>query len=119
MGVLRPAHATARFSGAPEGGGAMHPYLVAAAVLAVVALAGLGIVAITTGWLMPLGRHRVLRPKLWGYGAVTASVGMTLFMFLGPFHGPDAEMTSFAMSGMGLFLLGNVFQLAAQRPGRP
>lgn len=96
----------------------MHWYLVGMAALAVTGLAGLGIAAITTGWVAPWGRRRVLRPKLWGYGSVVSAVGMSLFMFLGPFRGPDADLTPYAMTGMTLFLAGSVLQVAGQRPGR-
>ncbi|WP_369248963.1 hypothetical protein [Streptomyces sp. R41] len=97
----------------------MHSYLVAFAVLAVVGLAGIGIAGITTGWVPPWGRRRVLRPKLWGYGSVVGAVGMSLYMFLGPFRGPDADMTPYAMAGMAVFFVGLVLQMAGQRPGRP
>lgn len=96
----------------------MHWMLVALAALAVSGLAAIGIAGITTGWVPPWGRHRVLRPKLWGYGALVGAVGMSLFMFLGPFRGPDAEMTPYAMTGLAVFLVGTVLQMAGQRPGR-
>jgi len=95
----------------------MHWILVALAALAVVGLAGIGIAAITTGWVPPWG-NPVLRPKLWGYGSLVGSVGMSLFMFLGPFKGPDADMTPYATAGLVLFLVGTALQFAGQRPGR-
>ncbi|WP_406473791.1 hypothetical protein [Streptomyces sp. NBC_01615] len=97
----------------------MHWYLVAFAVLAVTGLAGFGIATITTGWVPPWARRRVLRPKVWGYGSVLSAAGMSLFMFLGPFRGPDADMTPYAMTGLAMFLAGTVLQAAGQRPGRP
>jgi hypothetical protein len=100
-------------------GDRMHWILVTVAVIALVALAGAGVAAITTGWLAPWGRRRVLRPTLWGYGAVVGAVGMALYMFLGPFRGPDLAMAPYAMSGMALFFVGLALQWAGQRPGRP
>ncbi|MCX4577267.1 hypothetical protein OHB41_29635 [Streptomyces sp. NBC_01571] len=88
-------------------------------VLVLGALAGAGIVAITTGRLPPLGRDRVLRPRLWGYGALVSAVGLGVFLFLGPFHGPDLRMAPYALSGTAVFLVGSALQMAARRPGRP
>ncbi|GGN82519.1 hypothetical protein GCM10011579_070260 [Streptomyces albiflavescens] len=96
----------------------MHWMLVALGALAVTGLAAIGIAAITTGWVPPWGRRRVLRPKLWGYGALVGAVGMSLYMFLGPFRGPDADITPYAMTGLALFFVGVVLQMAGQRPGR-
>ncbi|MER5403354.1 hypothetical protein [Streptomyces sp. NPDC002769] len=88
-------------------------------VLVLGALAGAGIVAITTGRLPPFGRDRVLRPRLWGYGALVSAVGLGVFLFLGPFHGPDLSMAPYALSGTAVFLVGSALQMAARRPGRP
>ncbi|MFJ2391964.1 hypothetical protein ACIOTI_04360 [Streptomyces sp. NPDC087843] len=88
-------------------------------VLVLGALAGAGIVAITTGRLPPLGRDRVLRPRLWGYGALVSAFGLGVFLFLGPFHGPDLRMAPYALSGTAVFLVGSALQMAARRPGRP
>jgi hypothetical protein len=96
----------------------MNTFLVAAAVLVLVGLAGVGVATITTGWVPPIGRSRVLRPQLWGYGALMAAVGMSMFLFLGPFHGPPADPNPFAWVGFAVGLAGNMLQLAAQRPGR-
>ncbi|MER5470138.1 hypothetical protein [Streptomyces sp. NPDC002685] len=96
----------------------MHWYLVGLAALVVTAQAGFGIAAITTGWIPPWFRRRVLRPKQWGWGALTGAVGMSLFMFLGPFHGPDADLTPYAMGGLALYLASLVLLTMGQRPGR-
>jgi hypothetical protein len=47
-----------------------------------------------------------------------AAVGMSMFLFLGPFHGPPADPNPFAWVGFAVGLSGNMLQLAAQRPGR-
>ncbi|MFB7247069.1 hypothetical protein CW362_04130 [Streptomyces populi] len=96
----------------------MHWYFVAGAVLVVMAQAGLGAVALTRQWIPPWMRSRVVRPKLWGRGALTGAVGWSLFMFLGPLRGPDAGMMPYALGGMVLFIAGLGVQAAGQRPGR-
>ncbi|MFJ9138029.1 hypothetical protein ACIRRT_33710 [Streptomyces sp. NPDC102256] len=96
----------------------MHGYLVGLAVAAVTGGAGLGVAAIAASWVPPLVRRRVVRPRLWGWGALSGSLGMSLFMLLGPFHGPDADMTPYAMTGMALFLVGQALQMLGQYPGR-
>jgi len=96
----------------------MHWYLVAGAALVVAALAVMGVIAVVTGWVAPWIRGQVVRPKLWGYGAVTGAAGMALFMFIGPFHGADVELAPLAMAGMAVFFVGLALQWVAQRPGR-
>ncbi|MFJ8994370.1 hypothetical protein ACIRQH_28705 [Streptomyces sp. NPDC102279] len=86
--------------------------------LAALVAAGLGVAAIATYWVPPWFRRRVVRPRLWGWGALSGSVGMSLFMFLGPFHGPDADMTPYAMTGVALFVVGQALQMLGQYPGR-
>lgn len=93
----------------------MHMYLVVAAAVAMALLAGAGIAAVTAGWVVPWGRSRVVRPKLWGYGALLSAAGGTFFVFLGPLagaYGPLPWLGWLAlMAGLGL-------QMLAQRPGR-
>ncbi|MFF0136357.1 hypothetical protein ACFYRN_07910 [Streptomyces sp. NPDC005227] len=96
----------------------MHGYFVALAALVAAGVAGLGVAAIATYWVPPWFRRRVVRPRLWGWGALSGSVGMSLFMFLGPFHGPDADMTPYAMTGVALFVVGQALQMLGQYPGR-
>lgn len=96
----------------------MHECLVGLAVLAVTVGTGLGVAAVAASWVPPWVRRRVVRPRVWGWGALSGSVGMALFMFLGPFHGPDADLTPYAMTGMALFLVGQALQILGQHPGR-
>ncbi|MGQ4378686.1 hypothetical protein ACN6K9_001336 [Streptomyces sp. SAS_267] len=96
----------------------MHGYFVGGVVLIVAAQAGIGTAALTRYWIPPWVRPRVVRPKLWGWGALTGAVGWSLFMFLGPLHGPDAAMMPYALGGMALFIASLVVQMVAQRPGR-
>ncbi|MFD8002445.1 hypothetical protein [Streptomyces mirabilis] len=97
----------------------MHPYLVGLVALAMTGTALMGIAGITTGWVAPWMRIRVLRPKLWGYGVLVGAVGMSLYMFIGPFRGPDLSMAPFAMTGLAMFFAGLWLQTLSRRPGRP
>ncbi|MFE2581358.1 hypothetical protein [Streptomyces sp. NPDC059378] len=90
-------------------------YLVVAGALAVTLMAGFGIAAVTTGWVVPVGRHRVLRPKLWGYGQLIGAVGMSLWMFLGVF---PARFDVLPLVGWFMFMGSLGVQWLAQRPGR-
>lgn len=98
----------------------MHMYLVVAAVLAVTLQAGLGIATLTTGWLAPWARKRVLRPRLWGYGMLAGGIGMGVYLFLGPWGGgpSDGARGTAAWCGWGLSMAGLLVQMFAQRPRR-
>ncbi|MGH1554939.1 hypothetical protein ACRAWF_32590 [Streptomyces sp. L7] len=48
-------------------------WLAAAALLL---LAALGVFTATTGWMPPMARGRVVRPELWGLGALASALGM-------------------------------------------
>ncbi|MGW4569101.1 hypothetical protein ACWEN3_44510 [Streptomyces sp. NPDC004561] len=93
----------------------MHMFLVVAAALVVALMVGFGVAGITTGWVIPLGRRRILRPKLWGYGQLTGAVGLALWMFLGALpHRFDV----LPLVGWFLFMGALGLQMLAQRPGR-
>lgn len=94
----------------------MHMYVMGAAVLAVLLLVACGGAAVATGWVMPFGRGRVLRPRLWGYGALLCAVGMALFMFVGPLA--EAGLSPLPVIGWFMFMAGLVLQFLARRPGR-
>src|SRR4051812_1674087 len=93
----------------------MDMYLMVAGALVVTLMAGFGIAGITTGWGMPLRRHRVLRPKLWGYGQLLGAVGASLWMFLGVF---PAKLDVLPLIGWFVFMGSLGVQTLAQRPGR-
>ncbi|WP_316748037.1 hypothetical protein [Streptomyces herbicida] len=93
----------------------MHMYLVVAAALVVTLMAVFGIAGITTGWVVPFGRRRILRPKLWGYSQLLGAVGMSLWMFLGVF--PE-KMDVIPLIGWFMFMGSLGIQVLAQRPGR-
>ncbi|MEU6218178.1 hypothetical protein ABZ845_11770 [Streptomyces sp. NPDC047022] len=98
----------------------MHMYMVGAAVTAVALMVGIGVAGITTGWVPPWARRRVLRPKLTGCGALTGGIGMAMYLFLGPWGGypSDGLRGAVAWCGWGLFMAGLLLQLLGRRPGR-
>ncbi|MEU0211356.1 hypothetical protein ABZ235_08010 [Streptomyces canus] len=96
----------------------MHETLVILAVLVLTAGAGLGLAAITTGWIVPgPGRAKVLRPHVWGYGTLVAMAGSGTFLFVGPLQGPDMGHFPLAISGMAVFAAGLYIQRQAVKPG--
>ncbi|WP_367321018.1 hypothetical protein [Streptomyces sp. HUAS ZL42] len=96
----------------------MHWIVVAAAVLTVVAGVAMGLAGITVGWVPPWGRRRILRPKLWGYGSLVATVGMSGCLFLGRSHGPSSVFGAVILASWVVWIVGLYVQLLAQRPGR-
>ncbi|MGW3512219.1 hypothetical protein [Streptomyces sp. NPDC000994] len=99
----------------------MHSMAMGTTALALVVVAGvavIGILGITTGWVPPVGWKKVLRPKLWGYGTLTAAVGMGAFLCLGPLSSRPAAHFNLALVGMAVFFLGSFLQYLAQRPAR-
>ncbi|MFD7937737.1 hypothetical protein ACFV4T_24910, partial [Streptomyces sp. NPDC059755] len=64
-------------------------------------------------------RTRVLRPRLWGVGALMSALGLGLFMFLGPMASHDLAVNLYVPpAGMAVNLAGLAVQTLAQRPGR-
>ena len=89
-------------------------YMVVVGALVVTLMAGLGIAAITTGWVVPVRRHRILRPKLLGYGQLAGAVGASLWMFLGVF---PARLGVLPVIGLFMFMGGLGVSKLAERPG--
>jgi hypothetical protein len=97
----------------------MHATLVILAVLVLTAGAGLGLAAITTGWIAPgPGRAKVLRPHVWGYGTLVSMAGIGTYLFVGPLQGPDMGHFPLAISGMAVFAAGLCIQRQAMKPAR-
>ncbi|MEV6837648.1 hypothetical protein AB0N17_24595 [Streptomyces sp. NPDC051133] len=93
----------------------MHMYMVVAAVLIVASMVAFGVAALTTGWVMPFARRRVLRPKLHGYGQLIGAVGLSLWMFLGLI---PRRFDVVPLIGWFLWMGALGLQMLAQRPGR-
>ncbi|TQJ55478.1 hypothetical protein [Streptomyces sp. SLBN-115] len=96
----------------------LHWSLVVTAVVCVTGMAVVGIAAVMRGWVPPFGRRRVLRPRLWGVGALMSALGLGLFMFLGPMAAHDLAVNPYVPpAGMAVNLAGLAVQMLAQRPG--
>ncbi|RVU19546.1 hypothetical protein EOT10_29090 [Streptomyces antnestii] len=95
----------------------MHWYLVGVAAALWVLVAVSGVVAIRTGRVLPpwVGR-RVLRPRLWGAGAIVMALGMAV-PSLYPVAHSDMAIDAVFVVGTGLFLGGMACQMLAQRQG--
>ncbi|WP_158692690.1 hypothetical protein [Streptomyces roseochromogenus] len=93
----------------------MHMFLAVAAAVVYGLLAVSGIASITTGWVVPWLRTRVLRPRLWGYGSLLAAVGGAVFLYLGPLAERYGSLPWLGWLG---FMAGLGLQMLAQRPGR-
>ncbi len=99
----------------------MHEALVTTAALVVAVGVVFGVVAITTGRIIPgpeSGRAKVLRPRVWGYGTLVFAVGIGMFIFLGPLQGPTGGYSRYALVGLVLSSLGLYVQRLAAKPGR-
>lgn len=95
----------------------MHLLIVVGAWLAVALFVAAGVASVVTGWVPWPARRRVVRPRLWGYGTLLTSLGLSLLLLLGPLE--DAGAGTVAFCGYcALFLAGFVVQALAQRPGR-
>ncbi|MFJ1905845.1 hypothetical protein [Streptomyces sp. NPDC088156] len=88
-------------------------------VVCVTIMAAFGIAAVTREWVPPLGRSLVLRPRLWGAGALMSALGLSLFVFLGPLA-PGGRAVNFyvPLAGMAVNFAGLGVQSLARRPGR-
>jgi predicted phage tail protein len=95
----------------------VHWYLVGVAVVLWVLIAAAGVVALWTGRVLPrwVGR-RILRPRLWGTGAIVTALGMAV-PSLYPVAHSDAAIDAVFVTGTSLFLGGLACQMLAQRPG--
>ncbi|MET7490492.1 hypothetical protein [Streptomyces sp. NPDC005538] len=77
-----------------------------------------GIAAVRNYWILPWLRTRVVRPWLWGYGALLACAGMAVGLAGGPTaHSVTVDNISFGAT-MVLLIGGFTLQHLGQRPGR-
>lgn len=93
----------------------MHMFLVVASAVVFGLLALSGLASVATGWVIPVGRSRVLRPRLWGAGCLVAAAGGAVFLYLGPLAGAHGPLP---WAGWLAFMAGLGLQTLAQRPGR-
>ncbi|MEU6364467.1 hypothetical protein ABZ876_01695 [Streptomyces sp. NPDC046931] len=91
--------------------------LIAVSVI-VVLYAVTGVLALTTGrMIVPWQRGYVLRPRLWGAGALVFVAGIVLLRFAAAVIGATA-FDSLSTCGLVLMLSGAVLQFLGQRVGR-
>ncbi|MET7382010.1 hypothetical protein ABZT08_24850 [Streptomyces sp. NPDC005526] len=96
----------------------MHPIPAVLAALFVSGLTAMGVAAIRTGWVLPWGAHKILRPRLWGSGSLVLAVGAALFMSPVASPGLADRFAVLPVVGWAVFLVGLVIQMAARWPGR-
>ncbi|WP_159039671.1 hypothetical protein [Streptomyces sp. TP-A0356] len=95
----------------------MHVISLVAVSVILVLYAVAGVMALTTGRILPFPRGRVLRPRLWGSGALVSCAGVALLRFGSPARDTATAVAVFAV-GMVVFVSGAVLQLLGQRVGR-
>jgi hypothetical protein len=101
-----------------EGEGPMlHITALIAVSVIVVLYAVAGVMALTTGRVVPWAQGRVVRPELWGCGALLFAAGMALCRFRASVRDLTAADVVFPV-GMALLLGGGVLQILGGRPGR-
>ncbi|MGW2931762.1 hypothetical protein ACWGQ5_38100 [Streptomyces sp. NPDC055722] len=88
-----------------------------AGVVVVGLCAGVGVPAVTTGWVLPWHRGRVLRPRLWGYGCLLVGAAAVLSWCSENVSG-DAAYGVLSDSGLACLLVGFAVQFLGHRAGR-
>jgi hypothetical protein len=97
----------------------MYGAMVGIGGVCVTIMAAMGVAAVARRWVPPFGRSLVLRPRLWGAGALMSALGLGLFMFLGPLAAdPGAANVYVPLAGMAGNFAGLGLQTYARRPGR-
>ncbi|MGW4519060.1 hypothetical protein ACWEO4_45980 [Streptomyces sp. NPDC004393] len=76
-----------------------------------------GVLAITTGQAMPWQRGYILRPRLWGAGALVFGAGMALARYASTVRDLTTSDALFACSLL-MLICGGVLQYVGQRVGR-
>jgi hypothetical protein len=92
----------------------LHIISLAAMTAVLVLYAASGVLAITTGRALPWKRGYVLRPRLWGSGALVFGVGMALARYSGTVRDLTTSDVVFACS-MLMLIGGGVLQYVGQR----
>lgn len=95
----------------------LHVISLVAVAVVVVLYAVTGVLTIATGRVVPWQRERLLRPRLWGSGALVFGAGMALARFGGSVRDLTLANVVFACSLL-MLVCGGVMQYAGQRAGR-
>ncbi|MER6128473.1 hypothetical protein ABT173_39110 [Streptomyces sp. NPDC001795] len=77
-----------------------------------------GVLALTTGRIVRWQRGRLVRPRLWGAGALLSCAGVALWRYVTPTVHDMTALDVLFGGGMVLFLSGVLLQFLGQRVGR-
>jgi hypothetical protein len=93
-------------------------YSTALGLLAAGVLAAGGVAALTRGWVVPWLRRSVVRPALWGAGALVFAAGMATGLST-QFYDVSLGLGDALMAlTVAQISIGGLLQHRAQRPGR-
>ncbi|KUN87772.1 hypothetical protein AQJ66_09060 [Streptomyces bungoensis] len=95
----------------------LHVISLVAVAAVVVLYAVTGVLALTTGRAVPWQRGYILRPRLWGSGALLFGAGMGLARYGSTVHDLTAADIVFPCSLL-MLVCGGVMQYIGQRVGR-
>ncbi|MFE7214823.1 hypothetical protein ACFY0A_33950 [Streptomyces sp. NPDC001698] len=94
-------------------------YVVLLALMAfALSMVGLGVVGLTTGWIHPWERGRVLRPVAHGYSHIFSGCGFFCFCVCFLFASSGDVSLKLLAVGAVLFLIGTVLRGLASFPDR-
>ncbi|MEW1719539.1 hypothetical protein [Streptomyces sp. NPDC093109] len=94
----------------------MKLYLLIPVALVALLIAASGIAAVSRGWILPVNRRTVHRPRLHGWGQLTIAVA--LCWQAGFFLAGDIDVRQFGtLSGSALLLAGIIVMTLSHRPG--
>ncbi|MFF3914819.1 hypothetical protein ACWGLF_33275 [Streptomyces puniciscabiei] len=95
----------------------LHVISLVAVAAVVVLYTAAGVLAITTGRAVPWQRGYILRPRLWGFGALMFGAGTALARYGGTVRDLTTSDVVFACSLL-MLICGGVLQYVGQRVGR-
>ncbi|MFJ3336823.1 hypothetical protein [Streptomyces sp. NPDC086766] len=95
----------------------LHVVSLVAVAVVVVLYAVAGVLAVTTGRAVPWQRGYILRPRLWGSGALLFGAGMALARYGGSVRDLTASDVVFGCSLL-MLVSGGVLQYVGRRVGR-
>ncbi|MFE9093895.1 hypothetical protein [Streptomyces sp. NPDC007264] len=94
-----------------------HVISLVAVGVALVLYAGVGVLAVTARRTLPWLDGQIVRPRLWGSGALLSCAGLAMFRYNEWVRDLTLLDVVFATGGV-LFLGGVVLQVRSRRPGR-
>ncbi|MEV4429718.1 hypothetical protein AB0K23_30975 [Streptomyces sp. NPDC049602] len=101
----------------------MNPYLAIPLVLVALLIAAAGIAAVTRGWVLPMNRRHIRRPRLHGWGQLLVAFALFWQLVFGmPAGDPDVRMWGTStggvmlLAGLGVMIAGQVMS-GGRKPG--